>query len=193
MQDTQIINGLSINNGQRTHFEKALYLQYQYFIEEGARKHNLSHDDSFSAYSDAVLAVIHNISNNSFNSQASLKTYLFQVFSHKCIDLIRKRTTIKQKVHQSVGEPELLSHLPDGAKGIIEKLIDRQKILAIKQYLEVIGEKCKEILLLFEDGYTDNEIAQKLAYNNAAVAKTTRLRCLEKIREKMKSVFINHE
>jgi len=65
--------------------------------------------------------------------------------------------------------------------------------MAIKQYLEVIGEKCKEILLLFEDGYTDNQIAERLVYNNAAVAKTTRLRCLEKIKEKMKNVFMNHE
>lgn len=193
MEDMQIINGLLINNTQRTYFEKALYLQYKHFIEEGSRKYNLSHDDSFSAYSDAILAVIQNISNGSFNQHSSLKTYLFQVFSNKCIDLIRKKTTIKEKVHQSEGEPELLSHLPDTAKSVIEKLIDQQKIIAIKQYLEVIGEKCKEILLLFEDGYTDHEIAKKLAYSNAAVVKTTRSRCLERIKEKMKNIFINHE
>lgn len=193
MQDAQIIDGLVKNNGQRTGFEKALYLQYSYFIEEGMRKHHLTYDDSFSAYSDAVLAVIQNISNSSFGNQSSLKTYLFQIFSNKCIDLIRKRTTNKHKVHQSVGEPELLSHLPDGARGVIEKLIDQQKLAAIKEQLEVIGEKCKGILLLYEDGYTDGEIAEKLDYNSAAVAKTTRLRCLEKIKEKMKNVLSRHE
>lgn len=193
MDDTQIINGLLINNGQRAHFEKALYLQYKYLIEEGSRKYNLSNDDSFSAYSDAVLAVIQNVNNNTFNNKSSLKTYLFQIFSNKCIDLIRKSTTNKQRVHQSAGEPELLDQLPDNAKNVIEKLMDQQKILAINQYLELISEKCKDILLLFEDGYNDNEIATLLTYNNAAVAKTTRLRCLEKIKEKMKSTFINYE
>lgn len=193
MDDTQIINGLLINNEQRGRFEKALYLQYKYFIEEGSRKYNLSNDDSFSAYSDAVLAVIQNIHNNAFNKNSTLKTYLFQVFSNKCIDLIRKSTTNKQKVHQSAGEPELLGHLPDTAKNAIEKLLDQQKILAIKQYLDLLSEKCREILLLFEDGYNDHEIAAILTYNNAAVAKTTRLRCLEKIKEKMKSMFINYE
>lgn len=193
MDDTQIINGLLINNRQRARFEKALYLQYKYLIEEGSRKYNLSNDDSFSAYSDAVLAVIQNVNNNTFNNNSSLKTYLFQIFSNKCIDMIRKSTTNKQKVHQSAGEPDLLDYLPDNAKNVIEKLMDEQKILVIKQNLELISDKCREILLLFEDGYTDNEIATRLIYNNAAVAKTTRLRCLEKIKEKMKSTFINYE
>lgn len=193
MHDREIIDGLMINSNQRSHFEKALYLQYRYFIEEGIRKYKLGYDDSFSAYSDAVLSAIKNIINKSFNNHSSLKTYLFQVFSNKCIDLIRKRTTNIQKVHHSVAEPELLSHLPDVSKNAIEKLIEQQKLLEIRQHLEVIGEKCKEILLLFEDGYTDKEIAEKLSYNTASVAKTTRLRCLDKIKEKMKNVFINHE
>ena len=190
MQDIQIIDGLRLSGEQRASFEKAFYQQYRYFIEEGARKYNIGADDCFSAYSDAVLSAIHNIRNNTFNSHSSLKTYLFQIFSNKCIDLVRKKTTIKGRVHQSAVEPELLTHLPDATKTIIEKLIDRQKIVAIREHLEEIGQKCKEVLLYFEDGYTDNEIAEKLGYNNAAVVKTTRLRCLEKIRERLKSAFI---
>lgn len=193
MQDAQIVEGLLTNGEQRARFEKTLYLQYDYFIGEGMRKYNLDRDDSFSAYSDAVLAVIQNIINRSFGHQASLKTYLFQIFSNKCIDLVRKRTTNKQQVHRSVAEPALLGHLPDAARNAVERLIDSQKMLAIRQQLEAIGEKCKSILLLFEDGYTDAEIASKLAYNNAAVAKTTRLRCLEKIREKVKNAYSRHE
>ncbi|MEJ7680065.1 MAG: sigma-70 family RNA polymerase sigma factor [Segetibacter sp.] len=169
MHDKEIIDGLVMNSNQRPHFEKALYLQYRYFIEEGIRKYKLNYEDSFSAYSDAILSVIKNIINKSFNNNSTLKTYLFQVFSNKCIDLIRKRTTNIQKVHQSAAEPELLSHLPDKSKSVIEKLIDQQKLLQIRQYLEMIGEKCKEILLLFEDGYTDKEIAEKLSYNTASV------------------------
>lgn len=189
MQDVHIINGLVMDNGQRASVEKELYQQYQYFIDEGCRKYRLTYEDSFSAYSDAVLSVIHNIKNQSFNHNASLKTYLFQIFSNKCIDLIRKKTTNKHKVHQSAAEPELLSQLPDTARNVIEKLVTEQKIAALKQQLEVIGEKCKEILLLFEDGFSDKEIAETLQYSNAAVAKTTRLRCLDKIKEKMKNLF----
>jgi DNA-binding CsgD family transcriptional regulator len=55
----------------------------------------------------------------------------------------------------------------------------------IKKQLDAIGQKCKEVLLMFEDGLTDKEIAEILSYSNAAVVKTTRLRCLDKLREKV--------
>jgi len=184
--DEEILQGLKSGYSQRIAREKDLYLVYNYFIDEGCRKYNLTRDDSFSMYSDAVLATIHNIISGSFDGRSSLKTYLFQIFSNKCIDLIRKSTTNKESVHQSAGLPDLLEQLPDAAKNVIEKLIDAQKIKAIKEQLANIGEKCREILLLFEDGFTDREIAARLLYNSVAVAKTTRLRCLDKLRERIK-------
>ena len=184
-QDLEILQGLKTSYKQRLEQEKILYHQYSYFIEEGCRKYNLSHEDSFSAYSDTILSAIHNIVGERFDGRSSLKTYLFQIFSNKCIDLVRKITTNKQQVHQTIPVPEMLDQMPDGARNIVEKLMDAQKRNAVKKYLETIGTKCKEILLLFEDGLTDKEIAAALEYNTASVAKTTRLRCLEKLRDNM--------
>ncbi len=183
--DPQILQGLKGGSKERTEQEKNLYRQYNYFIDEGCRKYHLIYDDSFSAYSDALLSAIHNIVSGRFDGRSSIKTYLFQIFSNKCIDLVRKNTTNKQQVHQTMAIPDLLGQLPDNAGNAVQKLIDRQKMDALKKQLETIGEKCKQILLLFEDGFTDREIAEELEYNNAAVAKTTRLRCLEKLKEKM--------
>ncbi len=189
-QDQEILAGLQSGYKQRLVQEKILYNCYQYFIGEGCKKYNLSNEDSFSAYSDTVLSVIHNVVSERFDGRSSLKTYLFQIFSNKCIDLVRKSTTNKQQVHQTMAIPEMMSQLPDNTRIIIEHLIDRQKQEAIKFNLEAIGQKCRDILLLFEDGLTDREIAEELEYNNAAVAKTTRLRCLEKLREKVKPLFL---
>ena len=188
-QDQEILQGLKAGYKERIARENALYLQYNYFINEGCRKYNLVYDDSFSAYSDALISAIHNIISNSFDGRSSFKTYLFQIFSNKCIDLVRKNTTNKQSMHQNNVIPELVGQLSDGARNVIEKLIDEQKRAAIKTKLETIGEKCKEILLLFEDGLTDREIAEELSYNTAAVAKTTRLRCLDKLRGSMSDLI----
>jgi RNA polymerase sigma factor (sigma-70 family) len=170
---------------QRAACERAFYQQYNYFIREGCRRFGLSYDDSFSAYSDAVLSAIHNIVNDRYVENASLKTYLFRVFSNKCIDLVRNHSINKQQVNRSVGQPELLDDLPDTARNAIETMMQRYNEQAILDSLEAVGEKCREILLYFEDGYTDKEIAERLAYNSPAVAKTTRHRCLEKMRELM--------
>ena len=184
-ESREIIQGLKKGYAERIACEKLLYQKYSYLIKVGSRKFQLSYEDSFSAYSDTVLSVIQNIVNDRFEQQASLKTYLFRVFSNKCIDLVRKNSINKTRVNKSAIAPELLNELPDKAKSAIELLIDRYKEGLLREYLMTIGEKCREILLYFEDGYTDQEIAERLAYNNAAVVKTTRHRCIEKLKEKM--------
>lgn len=184
-QDLKILNGLKSNYAERSRHEKILYQQYYYFTDEGCRKYNLSYDDSFSAYSDTILSAIHNIVSNRFDGRSSLKTYLYQIFSNKCIDLVRKNTTNKQQVHKTMPVADAMNQLSDNAKNIIEKLMTSELKAAVKKQLDAIGEKCKELLLMFEDGLTDKEIAELLSYNNAAVVKTTRLRCLDKLREKI--------
>ena len=184
-QDSDILFGLKAGYKQRTAYEKILYNQYAYFIDEGRRKQNITYDESFSAYSDAVLSAIHNIINNHFDGRSSIKTYLYQIFSNKCIDLVRKSTTNKHQVHKTMPVPEMMNQLPDNTKTSIERLMNSELKAKIMVQLNTIGKKCKDLLLMFEDGLTDKEIAQELSYNNAAVVKTTRLRCLEKIREKV--------
>jgi RNA polymerase sigma factor (sigma-70 family) len=182
MQDDFIINGLKNAHENRGYFEKEFYMAYSYFIKEGCRKYHITYEDSFSAYSDALLSAIQNIASGTFDHQYSIKTYLYQIFRNKCVDLIRKNTTNKQGANQSETAPDLLNFLPDKAKDVIGKLIDQEQIQNLRLQLEKSGEKCRDLLLLFEDGYSDKEIADKLSYNNAAVVKTTRLRCREKLR-----------
>ena len=189
--DTEIINNLKAGYAERVRQEKKLYEEYSYFVSEGCRKYNLTHEDSFSAYSDAFLSALLNIVSGRFDGRSSIKTYLFQIFSNKCIDLIRKSTTNKQQVFKTAEMPELMNQLPDAARNAVEKMMSTEQQQAVKATLEQIGERCKEVLLLFEDGYTDKEIAEHLNYNNAAVVKTTRLRCLDKLREKVKAYSLN--
>lgn len=188
-EDLQIINSLKSGGKDCVWAESHLYTTYNYFINEGCKKHNISQDDSLSAYHDALLALKNNILSNSFDGKSSIKTYFFQIFSNKCIDLIRKSTTNKEQVHKTMPVPELLNQLPDAARNMVEKLITNEKRKALAAGLELIGEKCKQMLLLFEDGYSDKQIAEKLSYNNAPVVKTSRLRCIEKLKEKMQELI----
>lgn len=189
IQDSDIIQGLAANDVRRGFFERQLYKKYEYFIKDGCTKHQVSYEDSFSAYSDACLSVIHNIIGGYFHKESTLKTYFYRIFSHKCVDVVRKSTTIKERVHNSFADPDVLTNVYVDKKDLMEGLVNREYMNTVKEQLQTMGEKCREVLLLFEDDYTDKEIAEKMGYVSSAVAKTTRLRCLEKLKEKMQHLL----
>jgi|SRR5579871_1455785 len=181
--DQEIIHNLRKNGFERRKGEEQLFSTYSYFIKEGMKKYALSEDDAFDAYSDSVLSAIQKISDGSFEGRSSVKTYIYQIFHNKCVDLLRKKTTHKSSVHQTTSISEMFFQISDSAKSIVQKLIEKNDWDLLKQRLNELGETCRQLLLFSANGDTDKEIAGKLGYKTADVVKTSRLRCLEKLRQ----------
>ena len=182
ISDNGIIDGLRQTESERTTYENALYLRFSYLIEEGSRKFRITQEDAFSCYSDSVIQVIDHIVRGKYEGRASLKTYLYQIYHNKCVDQVRKNTTNKSEVHKSVMIPEMLTSLSDTAKNILQRLAERSDIEDLKRRLAELGDACRKMLLLSADGYSDRQIAVVMQFKNAGVAKTSRLRCMEKLR-----------
>lgn len=183
LTDTELIDGIRAGGPERRLFENQLYDRYAYFVREGARKHRLSEDECASAYSDTLLSVIEHIQTGRFEGRSNLKTYLYQIFTNKCVDFIRKKTTNRSSVHDAFSLDDSLLQLPDTARSIVQQLITASDIDQLYRQLQTLGDKCRAMVLAWGDGYSDDEIAHQLGYHSAAVAKTSRLRCLEKLRE----------
>jgi len=182
-QDSSIIEGIRTGGPQRRAYENQLYGKYTYLIREALRKHRLSEDDCSMAYSDAVLTVIEHLASGRFEGRSELKTYLHQIFSNKCVDFIRRNTTKKAQVHRPEPLPDALNLLPDEARSVIQELMQQQDGDLLRQRLRELGDKCRRILWAWGEGYKDEEIAAQLDYQSAAVAKTSRQRCLDKLRD----------
>jgi len=163
--------------------EDQLFEQYAYLMHDATRKHSITYDEAYDAYSDAVLSVIESISNRSFEGRSSLKTYLYQIFHNKCVDLIRKKSTNKYSVHRTVSLPDVLHELSDSAKLIIQQLAEKADLDLLKRKLNELGENCRRLLTLSAEGNADKEIAVLMDYKSSDVVKTSRLRCLEKLRQ----------
>ncbi len=181
--DQDIINNLLQDGIDRKKAEEQLFTQYAYFIEQAMHKYSFREDEAFTIYADTVIAAIAKISDHSFEGRSSLKTWLFQIFHHKCVDLVRKKTTNKSSVHRTGDLSTVLFHMADSAKTIIQELVDKTDAALLKQKLQEIGENCRQLLLHWADGFSDKEIAAIFEYKTADVVKTTRLRCLEKLRQ----------
>jgi RNA polymerase sigma-70 factor (ECF subfamily) len=180
--DHEIIAGVLSKGNQQRAYENRLYEKYLYLIREGVWKHKLTEDECSMAYSDTILTVIENIQAGVFEGRSELKTYAHQIFNNKCVDLIRKNTTNKQQVNRGVGIDDLLFTLPDESRSIVDVLITRYDTELLHRRINELGEKCRRMILAWGEGFMDQEIAGTLGYQSAAVVKTSRLRCLDKLR-----------
>jgi RNA polymerase sigma-70 factor (ECF subfamily) len=181
--DQEIIDQLRQSGLDKRRSEEQLFNRFAYFIREGITKHALSEDESFNAYSDTILAALDNISKTHFEARSSLKTYLYQIFHNKCVDLLRKRTTNKNSMHRPETISDRLMQISDSARSIVQKLIDKADWSRLREKLNELEEKCRQLLTYWGENYSDKEIATLLQYKTADVVKTSRLRCLERLRK----------
>ena len=180
--DQEILTGLRQGGLGKTKAEETLFNRYSYFIKEGIYKYSLTEDESFDVYADTILAGLEKIINGSYEGRSSLKTWLYQIFHHKIVDFIRKKTTNKNSDHRTDAIEDLKIQVSDGVKSILQKLIEKTDLDVLRSRLGEIGEDCRQMLSRWAEGYSDKEIAQALNYKTADVAKTSRMRCLEKLR-----------
>jgi RNA polymerase sigma factor (sigma-70 family) len=183
--EDSILQGLRSGGPRRPTYEKELYKSFFYFIKDVQIKYGLAEEDAASAYSDTIIVIINNIVCGKFEGRSSLKTYTYQIFHNKCVDLLRKATTNKGRLDNTLPLDSLVTELPDETKTAIQKLIANDERRQVMDKLNEIGDKCRELLLLFEDGYSDRAIAELMNYQSSDVVKTTRLRCLIKLKSKL--------
>jgi RNA polymerase sigma factor (sigma-70 family) len=181
--DRDIISNLLHDGIDRKKAEEQLFSQYAYFIEQAMHKYSFPEDEAFNIYADTIMAAIARIINRSFEGRSSLKTWLFQIFHNKCVDLIRKNATNKSSVHRAVSISDMFLQMADTAKSVIQEMMEKTDRSRLKQKLEEIGENCRQILMQWAEGFSDKEIAAAMEYKTADVVKTSRLRCLEKLRQ----------
>ncbi len=185
--DQELVGQLRQGGIDKRRSEEQLFNRFSYFVREGMTKHALSEDESFNAYSDTILAALDNIRNTQFEARASLKTYLYQIFHNKCVDLIRKRSTNKNSVHRPETISDRLMLLSDSTRSVVQTMIDKADWNLLREKLKELEEKCRQLLMYWGDNYSDKEIASLLNYKTADVVKTSRLRCLDRLRKLYKS------
>jgi len=187
LTDLEIINNLQRDGLERRKAEDVLFTRYAYFIEQAMHKYSFAEPDAFDIYSDTILSAIIKIIDRSFEGRSTLKTWLFQIFHNKCVDLIRKKTTNKSSVNRTISIPEVLTQVADSSKTVIQQMMDLTDKETIRQKLSELGDSCRKMLWQWAEGYSDKEIAAALDYKTADVVKTSRLRCLEKLRQLYKT------
>ena len=77
----------------------------------------------------------------------------------------------------------MLGNISDATKSTIQRLIEKSDLDSLKLRLNELGGNCRQLLILSADGYSDKEIALTLEYKTTDVVKSSRKRCMEKLRQ----------
>lgn len=129
---------------------------------------------------DALVAFVETIRKGMFRGDASIKSYLYSITYNLWISELRKRgSTAKRNLHfekeKGVMDEGLLQYL--GYK-------DAQKL--VTGFLETLGDKCKEILLLvYYDNMPMKEIIKRFDYQNEQVLRNKKHKCMKELEKRL--------
>ena len=134
-----------------------------------------------SAYCDAFMVLVKQIIDGTFRGDATLKTFFYGIFSKKCVDAVRKKTTNKAQIHQHTEWIDNWLHLSNNANNALKTIIQKELVENVKIGFTKLGEKCLAILKRSSRGYSAAEIADLLGYKNAQSVRMTKSRCVAKL------------
>lgn len=162
---------------------KMLYVENREPFINFARKLHISDEDIVDVYQDAIIAFQEKAVKGKIDHlTCSIRTYLFGIGKYMLFEKARKNN---KKVDSFPLEKEDYNYR-EISNAFFEEEPNTLQLL-LRDAFSSLGKKCKEVLTLFYyRGYTIEEIANKLNYENKNVAKSQKSRCIKQLKDKIK-------
>jgi RNA polymerase sigma-70 factor (ECF subfamily) len=182
--DLEIIEGLKAGG---VLFEKSaleLYRKCQNFINDAAKKHPLLSEENLQdAYIDSVDAMIRKVLSDQFKREVGkLSTFLYQIFSNKCIDQLRRITNHKNEWQRNLDS--ITEDLPMKSQDFLQSIMDKDEMCEAVDAMGKLGSNCKNLILDFDYwGFKPDEVAERRGYKTAKSASQAKYKCMEELRK----------
>lgn len=138
-------------------------------------------------YNDAFMAVYLDIQSGKLTHlTCSFQTYINQIGKYKILDFYKKR-----KIEIGYVEDILKSNITERIDDVWDNASSGRRIEIYNFIEEMDDVKCKKIIFAYYyDGWSMDVIADELGFKSADVAKTTKNRCLQKIKKVLNELLI---
>jgi RNA polymerase sigma factor (sigma-70 family) len=163
-----------------------IYSRFRHrFVLFARQQYSLTREDAKDIFQDTVIAFYENVRSGKLTHlNASLKTYLFQIGKHKIINFqkknVRKESFHERDLSNSVSGPDEIEE--KGQADFIRTLV--------ADHLAKQCADCREVLLMYYfEGMSMREIAEKMGFANAAVAKKKKFDCFHKLAKILKETM----
>lgn len=154
-------------------------------------------EDRKSCFTDAFLDFLDKAGDKryEFYERIALKSFFFSIYHKKCVDLKRKKTANKNRSNQfwTDEDDKLLKRLSVPARALVEASAFEFAAAHLRAAVSELGGNCAKIISRFHlQGWSLEEISEEMGMTLNSV-KTTKSRCLDKLREIMNKKMKAHE
>lgn len=129
------------------------------------------------ALQEVRIEVLRLVRQGSFRGESSLKTYLWQVTAHTCIDTLRRQQRRPMTDPLEVDGP-ILSSDPSP----LDRVLARENSQALLTVLEAMSQECRELWDLILAGLSYRKIGTRLGVTEGAL-RVRALRCRRRAAE----------
>lgn len=154
------------------------YVEHRSAFLRFASRYQLVQEDVLDAYQEAVIVFFEQLMAGKLDAlKSSVKTYLFSIGKYKLIDRIREKDKTLPMLENQLDE-----RWETNAQEEQLTLTHRQQQL--REALDELGGKCRELLLLFYyQRYSIDAIRTAMGYKTDNVVKAHKSRCMKSLRE----------
>ncbi len=176
IEDVSIIEAIQAGGAVR---QKALnqFIYHQKVLAEAMRYLQTQGGQSFDmedAIQEAFLIFDRNIRYNTFRRQSSLKTYFISIVKWQWVN--RKRKMSKEVLTEAHEE-----NIHDLSTQYL--LASTEKTLVLAGLVQRLGDRCKQMLTLFQTSHSMKEIADIMQFRGEQVANNEVSKCRKRLRE----------
>ncbi len=177
-EDSKLLD--TLRNGNDSALEELFYKNRRSIASLVIRNHGTD-DDVEDVLQESLIVLWERIRKGTFEHQAKLSTFIYATAKNIWL----RRLARQRREFPAAGE---IFEIPDGNSSPFEEMEENERILAVEQAMEEIGNPCKDILLLYYwEEESMEEIAVKLGFANADTVKSKKYQCkkaLEKLVKK---------
>lgn len=172
-----------IKNGDETPLLELYKLYRDEFIAWAFKKYAADRDTAKDIFQDVIITFYENVKEGKITSAtSSIKTYLFAIGKFKLINAIKRNGRIGY-----VSDPGLINGNEPNHSHMDNQ--DEKEFIrdTVSKYLDQQPEDCQKILRMYYfDGLSMEQIAHKMGYKNADVAKSKKAKCFKCLAEQVK-------
>jgi len=175
--DTHIISGMkSLDIRIQDRCMKYLYKKYWEMTLKIVRNNEGNYEDAKDVFQEAMIVLYKSIRSGKFRGESSIKTYLYRISNNIWLGKLRAMKPV-----WNIKETEGIFQKPEGD--------DQDTALLVKSLIERIGEKCRNLLLLYYwEECSMKEISEIMSFSNEDSAKTQKYKCMGKLIELIDSI-----